>query len=288
MEALRTYRYLRLAIVGMVVLLGAGVLHEWWQTGWSCLQPSVSDYYYTPARMVLVGSLVGTGVCMVVLRGSTDGEDILLNVAGVMAALVAFVPTPDAGSCRSAPMRLDSVQAHVVDNVFALLVLLFAVLLTAVLVARSQVPPGERLDGRTRIRLTVGIVVYLLGAGVFFGARSAFLANAHLVASVLLFASVVVVVIINAVQFAREHASGAPRPKDYANRYTAVAALMIVSSVVMLACRAVFAWVHAGLCIEGALVVLFGVFWVIQTRELWWRGIRADDGQGGASVADVR
>lgn len=48
MDAVKTYRYLRVAMIGMVVLLGAALLHEWWATGWRCLQPSVSAYYYTP------------------------------------------------------------------------------------------------------------------------------------------------------------------------------------------------------------------------------------------------
>jgi hypothetical protein len=33
MDPVKTYRYLRLGIIAMVLLAGAAVVHEWWQTG---------------------------------------------------------------------------------------------------------------------------------------------------------------------------------------------------------------------------------------------------------------
>jgi hypothetical protein len=48
-------------------------------------------------RAVCVGALVAQGVGMVVLEPDNQLEDIFLNVAGVLAPVVAFVPTPDAG-----------------------------------------------------------------------------------------------------------------------------------------------------------------------------------------------
>ena len=69
-----------------------------------CLQPSISAYYYTPVGAVFIGVLVTMGVCLVALKGNTDGEDVLMNLAGMLAPGVAFIPTPDAGTCRSAPL----------------------------------------------------------------------------------------------------------------------------------------------------------------------------------------
>ena len=44
------------------------------------------------------------GVCLVALKGNTDGEDVLMNLAGMLAAGVAFIPTPGAEQCSSAPL----------------------------------------------------------------------------------------------------------------------------------------------------------------------------------------
>ena len=69
--------------MALVVLVFAAVVIEWWSTGPSCLQPSISAYYYTPVRAVFVGVLVTMGVCLIALKGSTEAEDVLLNVAGI-------------------------------------------------------------------------------------------------------------------------------------------------------------------------------------------------------------
>src|SRR4051812_48137400 len=79
-EAVKTWRYLRLAIVVVAVELAASVLYEHAQAPAECWQTSISAYYYTPAQGVLVGALVAIGVCLVSVKGNTDWEDILLNL----------------------------------------------------------------------------------------------------------------------------------------------------------------------------------------------------------------
>ena len=59
-----------------------------------CWQSSISSYYYTPAQGILVGVLVAIGVCLICLRGASDGEDELLNLTGLCAPFVALVPSP--------------------------------------------------------------------------------------------------------------------------------------------------------------------------------------------------
>src|SRR5205085_6408417 len=55
---------------------------------------SISAYYYTPVRGMFAGALLAIGACLVCIRGSTTVEDILLNVAGMLAPVVALIPTP--------------------------------------------------------------------------------------------------------------------------------------------------------------------------------------------------
>lgn len=49
-DVISTYRYLRLAMILVVLLLGASVLWQTFSTDPFCLQESVSAYYYTAAR----------------------------------------------------------------------------------------------------------------------------------------------------------------------------------------------------------------------------------------------
>ena len=100
---LKSYRYLRLVMVGLVVLLAASVLIELQQTGFGCWRTSISSYYWTPVRGVFVGALVAIGTCLIVLKGNTPVEDVLLNVAGALAPIVAFVPILDPKECQSTP-----------------------------------------------------------------------------------------------------------------------------------------------------------------------------------------
>ncbi|MFL6272393.1 MAG: hypothetical protein ACJ75A_20050, partial [Actinomycetes bacterium] len=73
----KSYRYLRLAMVGLLLCLAVSVVIQSWRQG--DLLGSVSAYYYTPAQAYFVAALVSIGVCLFCLRGSTEVEDVLLN-----------------------------------------------------------------------------------------------------------------------------------------------------------------------------------------------------------------
>lgn len=61
------------------------------------LQGSLSAYYYTPARNLVLGAIVGVGVCLIAYRGFAIGEDVLLNLAGICAVVLALCPTAAPG-----------------------------------------------------------------------------------------------------------------------------------------------------------------------------------------------
>ena len=90
-EAVKTYRYLRLGMVGVVVLLAASVLYE--RAEAPCWLTSISAYYYTPVRAICVGGLMVIGFALIVIKGNTSLEDAALNTAGMFAPIVAVVPT---------------------------------------------------------------------------------------------------------------------------------------------------------------------------------------------------
>lgn len=100
-----TYQSLRLGIavigLGLPLVLWLG---DWWWTG-EGLRGSISAYYYSDVmRDKFVGALVGIGFLLYLYKGFSSAENIALNLAGVLIALVALVPTqPPAvqGSARA-------------------------------------------------------------------------------------------------------------------------------------------------------------------------------------------
>lgn len=92
---IETYFVLRMVIAGGAIVLPPALLL------WALLDPdtvmmdSLSAFYYSPARSLFVGTLVAVGVALVAYRGYTRGENFLLNAAGVLAVVVALVPTVD-------------------------------------------------------------------------------------------------------------------------------------------------------------------------------------------------
>jgi hypothetical protein len=271
--AIRTWRYLRLAMVSLVVGLAAAVLFEWDKAHEACFQASISAYYYTPARLFFVSALVAIGVCLLCLRGNTDPEDILLNVAGVAAAVVGLVPTPHIGSCMSVPVGdhdalHDAISHDVANNVFALLVvgavglLVFAALVGVHAVRKRRQPSRTTLAG-----FAGALLVEVASAVVFYTERDFAVAHAHTAAALLLFASIFVVVSLNAAA----HWGGV---RAYRNLYVAIAAGMALALIVVGCVDLAVTWQHATLVTEGVFIGLFAAFWSVQTHELWIDGLR--------------
>jgi hypothetical protein len=280
LAAVQTYRYLRVSLAALVLLLFVAVGSEWWATGRTCLQSSISGYYYTPAQLIFVGVLLTVGVCLVVLKGNTPGEDLLLNLAGMCAPVVALVPSPAAPNdvaCRSVPFAPANVPAAVANNLGAVL-LTGAVVITAVaLVAvRTAGPAGVAAADRRSIGLTAAAVA--VGAAWFVADRGSFVAHAHGVVAIPMFICIIGVVWLNA-RDARSHAQrraggGGRATSRFVPVYRMIAIAMLVSLATVVALSAVLRSNTVLLWVEVVLITLFGAFWVVQTAELWTQGLR--------------
>jgi hypothetical protein len=266
-DAIKTYRYLRIGIVAVVVLLAASIAYERLQV--DCWQTSISAYYYTPVRAVFVGGLVAIGVALIVIKGSTTPEDIFLNLAGMLAPVVAFVPTANPGTCwsvRPIPLPVQDgklapwVEANIHNNITALLVAATIGLLAAVVLAQLKGPgPVTALrttDLETQLGLLGAAVLLALGTAAFLF-WDGFATHAHYIAAITMFACLAVATAANA----REVWTSAPR---YARVYLAIAVLMVVTA-------ALFATslTHKVLIIEAVEITLFAAAWVAQTFEHW-------------------
>lgn len=266
---IKTWRYLRLGMIALVIGLGTAVTYEIVRRHGDCVQTSISAYYYTHAQAIFVGSLIAIGACLICLRGSTELEDILLNLAGMLAPVVAIVPTPDAGDCSSLEGIPADPTLNIENNITALLVVGLAAFLTlAVLALLAWRRRRESASPPTTLALIgygVAIALWIAGGLVFLEERDWLVGNGHLYAAFSMFGLIIIVAVLNAFDFM--HKQGDP---NAANRYLLIAIVMPVSVLGL--------WLFGGkynvLEAEIAAIVLFAIFWAIQTQELWDEGLR--------------
>jgi hypothetical protein len=264
--AVKTYRYLRLSIVVVVLSLLASVLIE--RTRVSCWQESISAYFYTPVQAVFTGTLVVIGVSLIAIKGSTDVEDVLLNLAGVLAPIVAFGPTsPPARQCSSVEVVVTDAEPFIDNNVLALAVGGAVAMAVAFVVAKvMRKPTVAEIDPRTRLGLLAGAILLAIGLIWYFGFRESFLDRAHGGAAVAMFAIVGVVIVLNA------------RHRKVDGRswllYAVIAGAMALSVVAVIVGRLIDPdWRHQILWLEILELSAFGVYWMAQTFEHWEGGV---------------
>lgn len=260
-DAEKSYRYLRLSIVIVVLSLFASILLE--RSHGRCWLGSISAYYYTPVRAVFVGGLVAIGVSLIAIKGR-NVEDVLLNLAGVLAPIVAFVPTsPPGGACPSVPVAVDDVEPFIDNNVLALAIGGGLALVMAYVVARvKDTPTIAGLDTEAQIGVGAGVVMLVGGLFWYYRARENFLDHAHFGAAVAMFVAVGGAVVVNA-----------RRAVDatYRRVYWAVAAAMVVSALAVLAGKRFVddEWRHQVFWLELLELAAFLVYWLAQTLEHW-------------------
>jgi hypothetical protein len=310
----KSYRYLRLAMVGLLLCLAVAVIVQIVNQGWPPLE-SVSAYYYTPAQAFFVGGLIGLGACMIALKGTTLVQDIALNLGGAFAVIVAIVPTgrhvdeqaavdacKEAGTplltenastqlaCPTPPALENATTANVDNNLWALIVVGAFALGAALYVAWRD---GTLADGDAKrdfwrgFRWASGLWLAVLFARLVLFPEWV-ITNAHWIAAVLLFVCIFVVGSVNALQVKREK-SGKPSRKtpstgeavsQTAGDLIAVFGenkrndwyIWIARGMLLVAAVTIPLWLFTDLItlfvVEGAVFVLFMVFWTVQTFEL--------------------
>jgi hypothetical protein len=287
--AVRTYNYLRIAIVAAVLLLGVSIVVELLRAeGTVCSSiptcGSISAFYYTPVHAVFVGTLVAVGVALIAIKGRPGWEDTLLNVAGALTPVVAFAPTPLSPATSEAAEAVErGVPAEyvpgIINNVWALLVVgALALVLAAVLAVRNGELHGANAVGIGVFAvLLVAFAVWFLVSGKDLGGAK-FLDLAHYVAAIPLFGIITLVVEINARRSGERDGDRLLRPSVYKGTYRSIAVAMgatIIGAIVLFFLQSSDASsVPAGwlFWVEAVLLLLFIVFWVLQTLDYWKDG----------------
>lgn len=273
----KTYRYLRVAIVGLALLLGAALVIEMvWGEGER--YGSISGYYYSPVRSIFVGALLATGPALVAIKGRTGWEDTLLDLAGMLAPVVALVPTPlepgqgghacPPGVARCVP---EEFVPAVANNIAALAV----VGVVGVAFAWFSAGRAGRRDRAIRTGLVAATGVWVVFVAVFVLARDTFLVVAHYAAAITFFCCIAAVAWRAGREVREREEVAVLAPSSYGRAYRAISGLMvavIVLAVVYLGLAALTPleeWFATVLVVEAVLLVLFVVFWVLQTAENW-------------------
>ena len=272
-----TYRYLRGGMVAMLLmLLLSVVLQWWWGTDGTCWLGSISAYYFTPSRTVFVGSLFALGAALVVYKGHSPAEDVLLNFSGFMAFVVATVPTvPDercsaAGSVNPFALSTEAISEAVDNNVWALSAVGFVALVATVWLRRAELAdPARRPPVRTML-LTVGCsAVIVFELVLFLALPDRFVALSHGLAAATMVAGVIAVMVLNACRVEERH-DAVEEARTYKRWYLVIAGtLAVLLAATVLAHLTLHGFDHVVLIGEVIIIVLFCAYWIVQTKELW-------------------
>jgi hypothetical protein len=261
---LKTYRYLRLSMIIVMVALAASVLLA--HREHTFFEQSISAYYYTSAHSVFVGVLVAIGVALTVIKGRTAAEDWLLGIAGVFAPIIAFVPTT---SLHAKVLSADAVT-NARDNVGALLIAGWTAWIAVCMItlfSRNDRAASQKAPAWEKWLSVVGMAV-LLAAGTifFFGWWTSFVSHAHDLSAGAMFGALGAAALVNGI--GHPHVPGSR--STYAPYYVIVGVLMLaigVAFVVTLLGHMQYS--HELFEVESLEILLFVAFWGVQSWERW-------------------
>ena len=265
--AIKTYRYVRIALIVLVAALAASVVLE--RIHATHLQDSISAYYYTPTHSIFVATFVGMGICLIVVKGSNDTEDVLLNIGGILAPIVALVPTTEPSNIYgSKALTITNARVLIGNNVVALLIAGVVAIVLAYWVERSKREVTvSRIRTPDKVGLVVAAVLIVVGSWTYWKERRFFLDHAHTTSAIAMAAILALVVVLNA---QRAHARHRPTYGVLYFLAVAIMALGVVPVLVHLQWDSFKPWNFVLESIEiGGLTTV----WIMQTFELWDLGV---------------
>ncbi len=259
MTGLRTHRSLRLALVAVAVAIAASVLLQVAADGWVLL-PSISDYFYSPARGVFVGGLTAAAVALLALSGR-DAESIMLDVAAVFAPLIAIIPT----GYRGQPFVPADVLPTVRNGVGVYIAMVVALLVLGVVLAARGEMAWRRVGvvGGTAGAVSMALAILAFAPGLSGSFPFAGGVNLHLVATVCFFAMFAAIPLVTVLSSAERTA------RVFRRIYLAVAVAIVIALVLTIVAGVVHPEAGGVLLGETAALAAFAVFWTTQTIERW-------------------
>ena len=278
--ALDTYRTLRAGMVAAGLVLGLGLIRYIFGPGHG-VPNSISATFYTDLRTVFVTTLLAVGLALVAVKGRQGPENTLLDIAGVLIPVVAFVPTPINDPTCPVPGRgciPPAFDGQVDLNLWAYLGMGLIGLAVAGLRMGSASRTLTPWSPSSRIGLVVLALIWALYTGTYLLARPFFVQYAHYTSAISFF-----LLLIGAVWINSRSTRGNPNlekvPVSVFRRvYRAIAIVMVAAILAGVAVFLVTGSQNAVVgdrfpivfWIEAVLLVLFVTYWVFQTVELWY------------------
>lgn len=291
--ARKSYRYLRVSVVAVALLLGIALVLE---IGWGGRERfgSISGYYYSPVRSIFVGALLAIGPALIAIKGRAGWEDTMLDLAGMLAPVVALVPAPlpdsrDDVDCAAGVARCIPAEfvPSVENNITAIAIL------GAVALVFAWFSAGARLrrQASTRYGLAAAGAVWALFVLVFLAAPDFFMTVAHYAAAIPFFVLIAGVAYLNGRRAPARRNVTVLTPDEYGRSYRTISGLMILTLVLtggylgLTSVTGAEPWFATIAVVEGVLVALFVAFWVLQTAENWNEEAVAEQAAAGEQVA---
>ncbi|HYI31852.1 MAG TPA: hypothetical protein VEX88_00135 [Glaciibacter sp.] len=300
----RTYRYLRIAMIATVIAIFLGIGWVWFN-GFPSL-PSISHYYFTPARIIFAGALVAATAALLALSGN-GGQRSWLDFAAFFAPLIAIVPTrigngqvPGLTSvCAEGTECIpDEAVAYIEVGLFCWSIFVLGILAFAVvrsfrdreifeLEYRKKLPVSQVL--MTWLPIVACGAIFVFFTLSWFSDRERFLGWAHFVSASTFFL-IITVVALNQVRREnisswREAMSSDSRllavirreaswiPKVFTTLRGLIAALMLADiGFATYILMTGFSWdgiFKPVFLVEAVALVLFAAFWLIETQRKW-------------------
>lgn len=284
---LKTHRYLRLSLVFIVFALLLSVLIQTivvsWQPlalGWEPL-PSISHYFYTPARSIFVGALFAASLALLALSGR-DRATTLLDISAVFAPVIAIVPTGLANRQRiggfECPDNFECVPVELLGDMrlgiaVYVVVVIVSVITMAVIRARTHAP-NRSARAVSIIAVTTAVALAALAFAPALNESFPFnfwpVHSIHFVVTLLFFGVFAAVPILYA-GGPLEPGETPPTPRQR-SIYRWISGLLITDLVLLgvaLLFRQAFGETPVVLFGEAVALILFATFWWVQTFQGW-------------------
>ncbi|RYF24479.1 MAG: hypothetical protein EOO42_05730 [Flavobacteriales bacterium] len=88
-----SYRNQRRSVGMLGIFLPFALIFYTYLQGCREIQPSISQYFYSTAGILLVGVLSAVGLFLISYKGPQKIDDIITNLAGIFALGIAYFPT---------------------------------------------------------------------------------------------------------------------------------------------------------------------------------------------------
>jgi len=283
-DAAITYRYIRVGLVALTVFLLVSLAIT---AAKACAPGSISAFFYTKTHAVLIAALCAMGICLIAYKGSRLGEDSLLNFSGFLAFVVALIPTHADNLCEPWLPTTGTALDAVANNLIALVAATAAGAALYLTFQRKPRPRPDRGlqalpdctagDGWARVANTLlriePALPWVLPAIIVIGALLLLSGTTpldpHTAAAYAMFLGITLVVVYYAV-YARGW-ENTPGRRKLAKFYAGTAVVMLATVGLAIVFAAVDVE-YGVLLVELLMIIEFGVFWAVQTWDVWYPG----------------